>query len=49
MSWEIHGVATEGQRELLERLRAATPDERRCVRDALRAHCAEQFPEVEAP
>jgi hypothetical protein len=49
VSWTIHGVRTDGQRELLARLRAATPDERRFVRDALRAHCAEWFPDVEAP
>ena len=49
VSWEIHGVRTDGQRELLARLRAATPDERRFVRDALRTHCSEWFPDVEAP
>ncbi len=47
--WVVHEVETDGQRELLLRLRAATPDERRFVRDALRAHCAEWFPDVEAP
>ncbi|MCU0257634.1 MAG: hypothetical protein MUC84_01095 [Solirubrobacteraceae bacterium] len=47
--WEIAGVPTEGQRELLARLRAATPDERAFVRTALREHCAEWFPDVEAP
>ncbi len=47
--WTVAGVPTEGQRELLRRLRAATPDERRFVREALRAHCAEWFPDVEAP
>ena len=47
MRWTIAGVPTEGQRELLQRLRAATPDERRFVRDTLRAHCAEWFPDVE--
>lgn len=45
--WTIAGVPTEGQRELLQRLRVATPDERRFVRDTLRAHCAEWFPDVE--
>ena len=49
VSWEIHGVRTDGQRELLSRLRAATPDERRFVRDALRTHCSEWFPDVAAP
>jgi hypothetical protein len=47
--WEIAGVPTEGQRDLLLRLRAATADERAFVRRALREHCAEWFPDVEAP
>ncbi|CAB4867249.1 unannotated protein [freshwater metagenome] len=47
--WEINGVPTEGQRDLLLRLRAATTQERLFVRDALRRHCAEWFPDVEAP
>ncbi|MEA2253989.1 MAG: hypothetical protein QOG35_34 [Solirubrobacteraceae bacterium] len=47
--WTINDVPTEGQRELLMRLRVATPDERRFVRDTLRAHVAEHFPDVEAP
>jgi len=47
--WTISGVTTEGQRDLLLRLRAATREERRFVRDALRAHCAEWFPDVQAP
>ena len=45
--WTIAGVRTEGKRDLLLRLRAATADERRFVRDALRAHCAEWFPDLE--
>jgi hypothetical protein len=47
--WTVSEVATEGQRELLMRLRVATQDERQFVRDALRAHVAEHFPELEAP
>jgi hypothetical protein len=49
VSWEIAGVPLGGQRELLARFRAATPDERAWVRTALRDHCAEHFPELEAP
>jgi hypothetical protein len=49
VSWTIAGVTTAGQRDLLLRLRAATPDERAGVRAALREHCAEWFPDVEAP
>ena len=49
VSWTISGVRAEGQRELLLRLRAATQAERAFVRSALREHCAEWFPDVEAP
>ncbi|MDQ3608686.1 MAG: hypothetical protein M3459_07285 [Actinomycetota bacterium] len=47
--WGIDGVPTEGQRELLGRYRMASQAERRFVRDALREHLAEHFPDVEAP
>ncbi|MDP9434911.1 MAG: hypothetical protein M3P93_06845 [Actinomycetota bacterium] len=47
--WTVHDVPTEGQRQLLARFRMAGQDERRFVRDALRAHVAEHFPELEAP
>lgn len=47
--WEIAGVPTSGQRELLGRLRMAGPEERLWVRETLRAHCAEHFPDVQAP
>ena len=47
--WEISGVPTEGQKALLMRYRVATQDERRFVRDALREHVAEHFPELQAP
>jgi hypothetical protein len=47
--WVVAGVPTEGQRELLMRLRVATQDERRWIRDVLREHLAEHFPDVEAP
>ena len=49
VGWEISGVPTSGQKDLLLRLRAATPDERRWVREVLREHVAEHFPDVEAP
>ena len=49
LSWTVSDVPTTGQRALLTRLRVATPEERRFVRDALRAHVAEHFPELEAP
>ena len=49
VEWEISGVATSRQKELLARFRIASTDERRFVRDALREHLAEHFPELEAP
>ena len=47
--WVVHDVPTEGQRQLLERYRLASQDERRWVRDTLREHVADHFPELEAP
>jgi hypothetical protein len=47
--WEISAVPTEGQKALLMRYRVATQDERRFVRDAIREHLAEHFPDMEAP
>jgi hypothetical protein len=47
--WTIADVPIERSKELLARLRAATPVERAWVRDALREHCAEHFPDVRVP
>lgn len=49
LRWTISGVACEDQRELLARFRAASQAERTWIRDSLRRHCAEHFPELEAP
>jgi hypothetical protein len=50
ISWEIAGTPPiKRQRELLMRLRAASPLERAWVREVLREHCAEHFPDVRAP
>jgi hypothetical protein len=49
LRWVIAGVPVERQRELLARFRIASPQERAAVRSALREHCAEHFPDVEAP
>jgi hypothetical protein len=50
VSWTIAGApALSAQRELLGRLRAASPEERSWVRNCLREHCAEHFPDVDAP
>jgi hypothetical protein len=47
--WAVSDVETEGQRELLMRFRVATQQERAWIRDVLREHVAEHFPELEAP
>ena len=47
--WEVSGVAATSQKELLQRFRVSTPDERRWIRDVLREHLAEHFPELESP
>jgi hypothetical protein len=49
VSWTIAGAPIVRERELLMRYRAATPAERSWVREALREHCAEHFPDVQAP
>ena len=49
VSWTIAGVSFDRQKELLGRYRIASADQRRFVRDALRAHVRENFPEVQAP
>jgi hypothetical protein len=49
VSWTISGLEITRQKELLGRYRLATEDERRFVRDSLRAHLGEHFPEMEAP
>jgi len=47
--WTIAGAPLERQRELLQRFRAASPEERAWIRTVLREHCAEHFPDVNAP
>jgi hypothetical protein len=49
VSWTIAGVQIDRQRELIGRYRMASGDERGAVRDALREHVAENFPELEVP
>ena len=49
VAWTINGVRTDSQKELLQRYRVASGEERRFVRDSLRAHAAEWFPDIEAP
>jgi hypothetical protein len=47
--WTIAGAPIERQRELLQRFRAGSPEERAWVRTVLREHCAEHFPDIQAP
>jgi hypothetical protein len=47
--WVIAGAPLERQRDLLARFRAASPEQRAWVRDVVREHCAEHFPDVQAP
>ena len=50
VSWTIAGAPPiMRQRELLARLRVASREERAWVRERLREHCAEYFPDVGAP
>lgn len=47
--WVIAGSPIERQRELLGRFRMASSEERAWVREVLREHCGEHFPDVRAP
>ena len=47
--WVVAGAPIERQRDLIARFRAASPGERQWVRETIRAHCAEWFPDVDAP
>lgn len=48
--WEIAGTEPIArQKELLARFRFASTDERRWIRDVLREHLADHFPDLEAP
>jgi len=47
--WTVFDVPAEGQKELLERYRIASPEEKRWIRDILRRHIETNFPDVEAP
>ena len=49
VSWTIAGLRIERQKELIGRYRMASAAERRFVRDSLRAHVTENFPEMQAP
>jgi hypothetical protein len=49
VSWTIAGLQITSQKELVARYRMASGEERRFIRDSLRSHLSEHFPELEAP
>jgi hypothetical protein len=49
VAWTVAGVETTRQKELLLRFRVASADERAWIRDVLREHLSEWFPDVQAP
>jgi hypothetical protein len=49
VSWTIADLEITRQSELLARYRMAGESERRFVRDSLREHAAEHFPELQSP
>ncbi len=49
VSWTIAGLQISGQHELLGRYRLATAAERAFVRETLRAHAEQNFPELQVP
>jgi hypothetical protein len=49
VAWTISGLEITRQKELLGRYRMASTGERQFVRDTLREHAAEHFPELQAP
>jgi hypothetical protein len=50
VSWSVSGTdPLIRQKELLARFRMASPAERAWIRDALREHLTEHFPELEPP
>jgi hypothetical protein len=50
VSWAVAGLdPIKRQKELLARFRMASPDERQWIRDVLREHLAENFPELSPP
>jgi hypothetical protein len=49
VSWTIAGLRLDQQKVLLGRYRMAGVIERRFVRESLRAHVVEHFPELQAP
>lgn len=49
VSWTISGLELARQKDLLERYRVASAEERSFIRGAIREHVTEHFPEMEVP
>jgi hypothetical protein len=49
VSWDIADLELTRQKELLGRYRMASTQERQFIRESLRTHLAEHFPELTAP
>lgn len=49
VSWTIAGLKLTAQKELVGRYRLASAEERQFVREAMREHVGEFFPELDAP
>lgn len=49
VGWTVNDVPTTGQKALIARFRVADAAERSWIRDVLREHLAEWFPEMQAP
>lgn len=49
VSWTIAGLRIDRQKELVARYRMASAAERQFVRDSLRRHLTDNFPEMQAP
>jgi len=50
VSWSVSGTdPLKRQKDLLARFRMASPAERQWIRDALRQHLADNFPELDPP
>jgi hypothetical protein len=49
VAWTIQGLRLDRQKDLLGRYRMASTTERQFVRESLRTHLREHFPEMEAP
>jgi hypothetical protein len=47
--WVVAELPVEGQKDLLARLRFASAEERAWIREVLRRHLAEHFPDLTAP